>query len=169
MAEAGAGNYYRVADVEQIPLIFRAGNSAGVSLIHCREELHAACHWAAAPSLMASAPFRLCAAMSPQHRRSPRSASSAGPSPMRILFWQLGNMVWAVWLPGLRMPARAGRTNGLTGKGFPRFWGQAVAWSINIGANENLETRVETQGDRARIIVDARDDDWRIPRWLGPE
>ena len=42
---------------------------------------------------------------------------------------------------------------------FPRFWGQAVAWSINAGANKNLETRVVTGGDRARIIVDARDDE----------
>ncbi|MCE2473250.1 MAG: hypothetical protein J4G18_15430, partial [Anaerolineae bacterium] len=41
---------------------------------------------------------------------------------------------------------------------FSRFWGQAVAWSINAGANKNLETRVLLQNDRARIVVDARDD-----------
>ena len=40
---------------------------------------------------------------------------------------------------------------------FSRFWGQAVSWSINEGANNNLETRIIMENDQARIVVDARD------------
>ena len=41
---------------------------------------------------------------------------------------------------------------------FSRFWGQAVAWSINAGAQSNLETRISLEDKKARIVVDARDE-----------
>ena len=42
---------------------------------------------------------------------------------------------------------------------FSRFWGQVVAWSINTGASQNLETRIQLENEKARIMVDARADD----------
>ena len=50
--------------------------------------------------------------------------------------------------------------NGCLGKTSRAFWGQVVAWSINAGASQNLETRMLVgERPKARIVVDARDDE----------
>ena len=108
---------------------------------------------------MASTPSRRCVVMWRQRRRSRHSASSAVPSPFPIQSWPPGNTAWDGSSPGPRTRARAGQINGLGTDDFSRFWGQAVAWSINAGANKNLETRVLLENERARIVVDARDDE----------
>jgi hypothetical protein len=41
---------------------------------------------------------------------------------------------------------------------FPRFWGQAVEYSITESAANNLEAFVTMQGEQASLSVDARDD-----------
>jgi len=42
--------------------------------------------------------------------------------------------------------------------GFVRFWDQAVRWTITEGTSNIVETRVVMEGEGARMIVDARDD-----------
>jgi hypothetical protein len=40
---------------------------------------------------------------------------------------------------------------------FVRFWNQAVRWTMTEGKNDNIETRVVMEGEQARLVVDARD------------
>ncbi len=42
---------------------------------------------------------------------------------------------------------------------FSTFWTQAVEWTITESASNNVEMRVVTEGEQARVIVDARSDD----------
>jgi uncharacterized membrane protein len=48
-------------------------------------------------------------------------------------------------------------SNWISWQDFPRFWSQAVRWTITEGASNNLESRVLLEGKQARLIVDARD------------
>ena len=47
----------------------------------------------------------------------------------------------------------------VTWENFPRFWGQTVTWTITEGASNNLETRIEMEGENARVVVDARNNE----------
>lgn len=40
-------------------------------------------------------------------------------------------------------------------EGFPKFWGQAVRWSLREPSSGVLYPRVEPQGDKAKIVVEA--------------
>src|SRR5690606_34211784 len=42
---------------------------------------------------------------------------------------------------------------------FSRFWNQTVRWTITEGADATVETRVQMEGEQARIVVDAREQD----------
>jgi hypothetical protein len=42
---------------------------------------------------------------------------------------------------------------------YVRFWDQTVRWTITQGTTGNVETRVVMEGEQARLVVDARDDD----------
>ncbi len=41
---------------------------------------------------------------------------------------------------------------------FARFWSQAVRWTITEGTSSTIETQVVMEGERARLVVDARDE-----------
>ncbi|MBC7248851.1 MAG: VWA domain-containing protein [Anaerolineae bacterium] len=45
----------------------------------------------------------------------------------------------------------------VTWEGFPRFWAQAVRWTIIEAAESGLETRVVQEGEQARVTVDVVD------------
>ena len=158
MAEVGAGNYYRVADVEQIPLIF-AQETVLASRSYIVENTFTPTvtgNSAIIDGIGAFPPLRGYVAATP---KVAAQRILSGPEPYEdpvLAAWQYGLGRVVAWTAD----ASARWANEwVDWDDFPRFWGQAVAWSINAGANKNLETRVVTGGDRARIVVDARDDE----------
>ena len=158
MAEAGNGNYYRVADVEQIPLIF-AQETVLASRSYIVEESftpRVTGNSAIIEGINSMPPLRGYVASTP---KVAAQRILSGPEPYSdpiLAAWQYGLGRVVAWTAD----ASARWANEwVDWEDFPRFWGQAVAWSINAGANKNLETRVVVQNDRARIVVDARDDD----------
>ena len=157
MAEAGQGNYYRVADVEEIPLIF-AQETVLASRSYIVEETFT-------PRATGSSAILDGIGALPALRgyvaATPKTAAQrilSGPEPYAdpiLAAWQYGLGRVVAWTAD----ASARWSNEwVVWEDFSRFWGQAVAWSINAGANENLETRIRLEEDRARIVVDARDD-----------
>ena len=157
MAEAGQGNYYRVADVEEIPLIF-AQETVLASRSYIVEETFT-------PRVTGSSAILDGIGALPALRgyvaATPKTAAQrilSGPEPYAdpiLAAWQYGLGRVVAWTAD----ASARWANEwVVWEHFSRFWGQAVAWSINAGANENLETRILLEEDRARIVVDARDD-----------
>ncbi len=161
MAEAGGGNYYAVADVEQIPLIF-AQETVLASRSYIVEETftpRVSGSSAIIDGITALPPLRGYVAASP---KVAAQRILSGPEPYSdpiLAAWQYGLGRVVAWTAD----ASARWANEwVTWQDFSRFWGQAVAWSINAGASKNLETRVQLQDDRARIVVDARDDEGRF-------
>lgn len=158
MAEAGNGNYYRVADVEQIPLIF-AQETVLASRSYIVEKNftpNITGSSAIIDGISAFPPLRGYVASTP---KVVAQRILSGPEPYAdpiLAAWQYGLGRVVAWTSD----ASARWANEwVDWEDFPRFWGQAIAWSINAGANKNLETSVTVHGDRARIVVDARDDD----------
>lgn len=158
MAEAGGGNYYAVQDVEQIPLIF-AQETVLASRSYIVEEDFA-------PRVSASSAILDGIASTPPLRgyvaTTPKVAAQrilSGPEPYSdpiLAAWQYGLGRVVAWTSD----ANARWANEwVQWQDFSRFWGQAVNWSINAGAGNNLETRVTLENARARIVVDARDDE----------
>lgn len=158
MADAGGGNYYEVADVEQIPLIF-AQETVLASRSYIVEETftpRVSGNSAIIDGIEALPPLRGYVAATP---KIAAQRILSGPEPYAdpiLAAWQYGLGRVVAWTAD----ASARWANEwVAWPYFSRFWGQAVAWSINADANKNLETRVLLQNDRARIVVDARDDD----------
>ncbi len=157
MAEAGHGNYYQVADVEQIPLIF-AQETVLASRSYIVEEPFTPIvtgNSAIIDGISSVPPLRGYVAATP---KIAAQRILSGPEPYSdpiLAAWQYGLGRVVAWTAD----ASARWANEwVVWEDFSRFWGQAVAWSINAGANKYLETRVLLQNDRARIVVDARDD-----------
>jgi len=158
MAEAGGGNFYRVEDVEQIPLIF-AQETVLASRSYIVEETFT-------PRVTGSSAMIDGIGEMPPLRgyvaTTPKVAAQrilSGPEPYSdpiLTSWQYGLGRVVAWASD----ASARWSNEWAPwEDFSRFWGQIVAWSINAGAGQNLETRVLLENDRARILVDARDND----------
>ncbi len=157
MAAAGQGNYYRVENVEQIPLIF-AQETVLASRSYIVEESftpQVTGSSAIIDGISALPPLRGYVATTP---KVAAQRILSGPEPYSdpiLAAWQYGLGRAVAWTSD----ASARWANQWAGTDdFSRFWGQAVAWSINAGVNKNLETRVLLENDRARIVVDARDD-----------
>ena len=158
MAEAGQGNFYKVENVEQIPLIF-AQETVLASRSYIVEE-------AFTPRVTGSSAIIDGIETIPPLRgyvaTTPKLAAQrilSGPEPFSdpiLAVWQYGLGRVVAWTSD----ASARWANQWAGTDdFSRFWGQAVAWSINAGASKNLETRILLENERARIVVDARDDE----------
>ena len=158
MAEAGEGNFYRVADVEQIPLIF-AQETVLASRSYIVEESftpRVTGSSAIIDGISGFPPLRGYVAATP---KLAAQRILSGPEPYAdpvLAAWQYGLGRVAAWTSD----ASARWSNEwIEWDAFPRFWGQVLAWSIKASSSQNLETRVIAQNDRARIVVDARDDD----------
>ena len=156
MAEAGGGNYHQVANAEQIPLIF-AQETVLASRSYIVEEPFT-------PRLTGSSAIMDGIEVLPPLRgyvaTTPKTAAQrilSGPEPFSdpiLASWQYGLGRVVAWTSD----ASARWANEwVAWDDFSRFWGQAVTWSINAGANSNLETRVMMENEQARIVVDARD------------
>lgn len=155
MAQAGGGNYHQVANIQDIPTIF-ALETVLASRTYIVEETFV-------PTLTANNPIMDGITALPPLRgyvaTTPKAAAQivlSGPEPFRdplLAAWQygLGRVVaftsdatarwaadWVLW------------------SDFPRFWSQAISWSLTEGASANLETQVVMEEQNARIIVNAR-------------
>jgi len=157
MAEAGAGNYYQVADVAQIPLIFAQETVLASRSYIVEEDFTARVTGSNAiiDGIGSFPPLRGYVATTP---KTAAQRILSGPEPYSdpiLASWQYGLGRAVAWTSD----ASARWANEwVTWDDFSRFWSQAVNWSINAGANNNLETRIALEDENARIVVDARDD-----------
>ena len=161
MAEAGEGNYYTVADVEQIPLIFAQETVLASRSYIIEEEFTPRVTGSSAiiDGISELPPLRGYVATTP---KAAAARVLSGNEPF-------ADPVLAAWQYGLgRAVAFTADASGRWAKDwvawddFSRFWGQVVNWSVNAGADSNLETRIVQEDDGARILVDARDDAGRF-------
>ncbi len=158
MAEVGGGNYHEVVSVESIPTIFTM-ETVLASRSYIFEEPFVPALTANSPIMdgIDSAPFLLgYVATSPKQTAQ---VVLSGPEPFRdpiLASWQYG-LGRAVAFTSDASP-RWGQ-NWVTWPNFTRFWSQAVRWTITEGADNNLESQVVLEGEQARLIVDARDND----------
>lgn len=158
MAVAGHGNYYDVADVVDIPSIF-AQETVLASRSYIVED-------ALTPILTSNSAIMDGINSLPTLRGY--VATSAKTAAQQILSSPepFADPILASWQYGLGRAlvftsdaTSRWASEWVTWDDFARFWGQAVSWSINDGANNNLETRIIMENDTARLVVDARDDD----------
>ena len=158
MAEAGGGNYYEVENVEQIPLIFAQETVLASRSYIVEKPFRPRVTGSSAiiDGIGETPPLRGYVATTPKVAAQ-RILSGPEPHSDPILAsWQYGLGRVVAWTADA-----SGRwaNEWAPWEDFSRFWGQVVAWSINAGASQNLETRIMLENERARIVVDARDDD----------
>ena len=157
MAEVGAGNYYEVDNVGQVPLIFAQETVLASRSYIVEEPINA--RQTGSSAIMdgiGNLPrLRGYVATTPKVAAQ-RILSSPEPHSDPIMAsWQYGLGRVVAWTSD----ASARWANEwVVWDDFSRFWGQVVNWSINAGSNKNLETRILMEDERARIVVDARDD-----------
>jgi uncharacterized membrane protein len=158
MANAGGGNYHAVTVVENIPTIFTLETVLATRSYILEQSF--------VPTLTANSPIMQGINAAPPLlgyvAATPKDTAQVilrGPEPYNdpiLASWQygLGRAVAFTSDATSRWGA-----NWVNWDDFSRFWSQAVRWTITEGANNNLETRVVMEGEQARLVVDARDDD----------
>lgn len=158
MAEVGGGNYHEVRQIVNIPTIFTM-ETVLASRSYLVEEPFFALQVAPSPVLggMEGLP-RLLGYVATTPKQTARVILT-GPAPWHdplLATWQygLGRALAFTSDAGVRW------ASDWTGwDGFTRFWGQALRWTMTTGRTDKLEARVQAEGEQARLIVDARDDD----------
>ena len=158
MAEAGGGNYHAVEVVEAIPTIFTL-ETVLATRSYILEEPFVPAIASNSPIIdgITAAPELLgYVATSPKQTAQVVLVSTGEHQDPLLATWQYG-LGRAVAFTS-DATARWG-VNWVAWDGFSRFWNQLVRWTITEGATQNLETRVQMEGEQARIIVDARDAD----------
>jgi len=158
MAMQGGGNYHPVEIVEQVPSIFTQ-ETVLATRSYILED-------AFVPALSASSPIINNIAGLPQLlgyvATTPKQTAEVilrGPEPYQdplLASWQygLGRAVAFTSDATSRWAA-----SWVDWSEFVRFWNQAVRWTITEGTSGNLETQVVMEGEQARLIVDARDNE----------
>lgn len=158
MATAANGNYYRVDDVQEIPSIFTQ-ETVLASRSYIVEDPFTPTltgNSAIMDGIDSLPPLRGYVATSPK-TAAQKILSSPEPFADPILAsWQYGLGRAVAWTSD---GTSRWANEWVTWSDFSRFWGQTVSWSINEGANNNLETRIIMENDSARIVVDARNDE----------
>lgn len=157
MAQAGGGNFHEVLVVEQIPTIF-----ASETVLASRAYIIEAAPFV--PALTALSPIMdgitsappllgYVATTARQTAQVILRTPDTFADPI-LASWQygLGRAVAFTSDAGARWAA-----NWANWDDFARFWGQAVRWTITETAADNIEARVQREGEQARIVVDARD------------
>lgn len=157
MAQVAGGNYHVVRDASQIPRIF-AQEAAFASRSYVIDAPFTPALGAFSPimdGITALPPLGGYVATTPKPQAQ---AVLVGDAPYR-------DPVLAVWQYGLGRAlaftsdasARWGR-DWLAWGDYARFWGQAVSWAVLDSAGERLQARVEGEGARARLLVNAQND-----------
>ena len=156
MATAGDGNFYQVQDVEQIPRIFTQ-ETVLASRSYIIEDVFTprlTGNNAIVDGMTSLPPLRGYVATT---AKTAAQKILSGPEPFSdpiLTSWQYGLGRVVAWTSDA---SSRWANEWVAWDDFSRFWGQAVSWSINAGANNNLETRIIMENDQARIVVDARD------------
>lgn len=157
MAQAGGGNYHAVELVEQIPTIFTQ-EAVLATRAYILEETFTPAFGAPSPILSgidALPALRGYVAASARTTAQTLLTSGAPYSDPILAAWQYGLGRSLAFTSDVT--SRWG-ADWVTWSDFARFWDQAVRWTITEGADANLESRVQVEGENARLIVDARDD-----------
>lgn len=157
MARAGGGQYHAVDIVEQIPTIFTLETVLATRSYIIEEPF--------VPTIAASSPIIQGIASAPPLlgyvAATPKQTAQVvlrGPEPFAdplLAAWQYG-LGRAVAFTS-DAAARWAR-EWVTWDDYARFWGQAVRWTLTEGASSQVETRVQVEGRRAVVTVDARDE-----------
>lgn len=157
MAKAGGGNYHAVERVEQIPAIFSQETVLATRSYILEDPF--------VPVLTATSPILDGIASAPQLlgyvATSPKQTAEvilSGPEPYRdplLAAWQYGLGRSVAFTSDAT--ARWG-VNWISWDSYVRFWNQAIRWTITEGTSGSIESQVIMEGERARLIVDARDE-----------
>lgn len=161
MARVGQGNFHRVTTIDQIPRIFTQETVLATRSYIIEEPM--------TPRLTANSAIMDGINALPSLRgyvaTTPKTAAQIilrGPEPFNdpiLAAWQYGLGRVVAWTSDA---SSRWANEWVTWDDFSRFWGQAVSWSINEGANNNLETRILMENEQARVVVDARDNEGRF-------
>jgi uncharacterized membrane protein len=155
MTEVGGGQFHFVEVVETIPTIFTAETVLATRAYILEDSF--------VPNLAGVSPILAGIAEAPPLRgyvaATPKQTAQViltGPAPYNdpiLAQWQygLGRAVAFTSDATARWAA-----DWVGWEGFARFWSQAVRWTITEGTDELLEARIVDDGERARLIVDAR-------------
>ncbi len=158
MAKTGGGNYHPVERVEQIPTIFSQETVLATRSYILEDPF--------VPILTATSPILDGIANAPQLlgyvATSPKQTAQvilSGPEPYRdplLAAWQYGLGRSVAFTSDAT--ARWG-VNWISWDNYVRFWNQTIRWTITEGTSGSIESQVVMDGERARLVVDARDDD----------
>ncbi len=157
MAEVGGGNYHAVETVTQIPTIFTQ-EAVLATRAYIIEAPFTPAFAAPGPILNgidALPPLRGYVATAPRTAAQTLLTSGSPYHDPILAAWQYGLGRAVAFTADVTARWAA---DWVTWTEFARFWDQAVRWTIVEGADASLEARVETRGESARLIVDARDD-----------
>lgn len=157
MAESGAGNYHAVENVGQIPIIL-AQETVLATRSYIQEGEFAVTQSAISPILQGISALPLLRGYVATTARQTAQVILRAPEPFSdplLVSWQVG-LGRAIAFTSDATSRWA--ADWVTWGDFGRFWAQVVNASITENASSNIETRVIMEGERARVIVDARDD-----------
>jgi hypothetical protein len=153
LAALGGGRYHFTNNAGNIATIFTEETTLASRAYIVEESFF--------PTLVNSSP--ILAGITEAPRLYGYVASSAKDLAQVILESDKGDPILAVWQYGLGKSVAF--TSDATGrwardwarsKIFPTFWAQAVRYTINDSLNSALQMTVESQGEKANIILDAR-------------
>lgn len=158
MARAGGGNYHAVELVESIPAIF-AQETVLAARAYIIEGAFIPGSFQPSPILSdigSLPPLQGYVATTPRQTAQVILRGDAPYYDPILAQWQYGLGRAAAFTSDAR---DRWATDWVRWEDFPRFWGQAVQWSIAESAPHNLEAFVSIQGEQAALNVDARADD----------
>jgi len=156
LPELAEGRFHYAYNVDTIPEIFSEETVIATRAYVIEHEF--------VPSLASTSPILTGISGAPLLRGY--VGSTIKPAAQMILVAENRDPLLAAWQYGLgRSVAFTSDASGrwaaewLNWEGYPRFWSQAVRWTITEGASQNVEVRVLQEGEQARVIVDALADD----------
>lgn len=158
MARAGGGNYHAVELAESIPAIFTQ-EAVLATRAYIIEGAFTPGSFQPSPILSdihALPPLQGYVATTPRQTAQVALRATAPYFDPILAQWQYGLGRTVAFTSDARDRWAA---DWVRWEDFPRFWGQAVGWSITESAAHPIEAFVAMQGEQALLSVDARADD----------
>jgi uncharacterized membrane protein len=156
MAIVGGGNFHNVVTADEIPTIFTQETVLATRSYILENPF--------VPTLSSNSPIMNGITSAPSllgyvatTAKQTAEVILRGPDPYQdplLAAWQYGLGRSVAFTSDAT--ARWG-ANWVSWADFVRFWDQAVRWTITEGTTNNLESRVVMEGEQARLVVDARD------------
>lgn len=159
MAQAGDGRYHEVSSIGEIPRIY-AQETVLATRSYIEEGAFRLVQSANNPILEGISALPALRGYVATQEKSTAQVILRGPEPFSdpmLASWQYGLGRSIAFMSDA---TSRWAEDWVTWDDFSRFWSQVVDFSITESAGNNIEARVQMGDDgRARIIVDARDDD----------